>query len=422
MRFVPPLRPQSRRYPLLLVPVALIALLAAPGCTDDGEDEDGTVAATQAPAEGETTGDTATPTGTTDAGASADGSASTDASVLTGAVRRVVEDARPSVVHITNQQALSEAAPGTPGVPGAPAAPGAPQDDPLVPAGVGSGVFIDDEGHILTNNHVIAGAESVLVRLTDGREFEAEVVGRDPRTDLAVLHVEGDDLPVAGIGASGELVVGEWVVAIGNALGLVGGPTVTVGVVSAVGRTVQEPGVDGTGGSFLFDVIQTDAAINPGNSGGPLLNLDAEVVGINTLGAGSAGQVPVQGISFAIAIDTAMPLAEEMIETGTVAHPYLGISYIPLNPAISSQLGTSVSEGAVIGQVEPGSPAEEAGLEPDDIIVEINGEALEGESDLPAALNGLDVGDEVELVVLRGDEEVTVTATLVEAPPPPDQP
>jgi len=396
---------------LMLALVAL--LLVAPACDGDDAPEDGgaTPAATDT---------SASETPASSGGAATQGSdapsAGADAGDLTGAIQAVVQNARPSVVQITSQQALSDlqGAPG--GVPG-----GSGDADTLVPAGVGSGVIIDDEGHIITNNHVIAGAQSVLVRLTDGREFEAEVVGTDPRTDLAVLRIEGDDLPVGALGDSESLKVGEWVVAIGNALGLVGGPTVTVGVVSAVGRTVQEPPTQGGAGAFLFDVIQTDAAINPGNSGGPLLNLDGEVIGINTLGAGG-GDVPVQGISFAIAIDTALPLAEEMIETGTVTHPYLGILYAPLNPAIASQLGAPVNEGAVIREVVPDSPAADAGIEPGDIVIEINGEPLEGESDLPAALDALDVGDEVALVILRGDEEVELTAILAEMPEETAQP
>ncbi|MGE3961377.1 MAG: S1C family serine protease [Dehalococcoidia bacterium] len=404
----------------VLTPIAgllLATLLLAPACTDDGPGgTDGT--ATDGATSDAATTDAATTDGSSPGGAagggqrdgSDDGDASDVAGSLTSAVERVVEDARPSVVQITNQQALSQG-----GVPGA--TPGGASDT-LVPAGVGSGVVIDDEGHILTNHHVIAGAASVVVRFTDGREFDAEVVGTDPRTDLAVLRIEGEDLPVAALGASGELVVGEWVVAIGNALGLVGGPTVTVGVVSAVGRTVQEPPTQGGQGAFLFDVIQTDAAINPGNSGGPLLNLEGEVIGINTLGAGNAGSVPVQGISFAIAIDTALPLAEEMIATGTVTHPYIGIFYVPLNPAVAGQMGAPVSEGVAVQEVASDSPAADAGIAPGDIIIEIDGDPIEGESDLPAALDRLDAGDEVELVVLRAGEEVSVTVVLGEAPAP----
>src|SRR5262249_697455 len=153
-----------------------------------------------------------------------------------------------------------------------------------VPAGVGTGFVIDNQGNIITNNHVVAQAQRLEVLTTDGKTFPARLIGRDPRTDLAVIRVEGQNLPFVPLGDSGKPVFGRWVVAIGNALALDGGPTLTVGVVSAVGRTVQEPGDQQTGaaGPFLFDLIQTDAAINPGNSGGPLLNLAGEVIGVNT--------------------------------------------------------------------------------------------------------------------------------------------
>ncbi|MEX1023192.1 MAG: trypsin-like peptidase domain-containing protein [Dehalococcoidia bacterium] len=382
----------------------LFALVAA-GCTDDdpgAEDATGTVAASpQATA----TEDAATPTST----ATATGTPSTDgASEGSGgfedAVTRVVELARPSAVQVTTEQVVNNA--GT---------------ETVVPSGVGSGVIIDDQGHVLTNDHVITGASNVIVSLTDGRQFDAEIVGQDPQTDLAVLRlleIEGEDLPVAAIGSSGDLRVGSWVVAIGHALGLEGGPTVTTGVVSALGRTVQEPGVGGAPGPFLFDVIQTDAPINPGNSGGPLVNLQGEVIGINTLVAGSAGAgIPAQGIGFAIAIDTAIPLAEEMIETGRVVHPFVGINYVPLNSAVASQLGIQTTQGALIGGVQPGSPAEAAGLQADDVIVAIDGEPLVGESDLPEALDAREVDDQVEFEVRRGEETLTVEVTLGEAPP-----
>ena len=381
---------------VLIVAVLVAALVALPACSGSDSSSGDTTPTTAA---GDSSGTEVAATSTAATGSS--GSSNVDG--LTGAVENVVRETRPSVVQITNQQALSQ-----PGLGGS--------SGDLVPAGVGSGVIIDDQGHILTNNHVIEGAAGVVVRLTDGREFDAQVVGTDPRTDLAVVQIQGDNLPVAKLGASGDLQVGEWVVAIGNALGLVGGPTVTVGVVSAVGRTVQEPPSGNRQGTFLFDVIQTDAAINPGNSGGPLINLDGEVVGINTLGAGSAGQVPVQGISFAIAIDTALPLAQEMIQTGTVTHPYVGISYVPLNPAVASQLGAPVSKGVAIGQVEPGSPAEAAGMQAGDIITAIDGSAIEGESDLPAALDAHNVGDEVAFTVLRDGSEIAITVVLGEAP------
>src|SRR5581483_11366470 len=203
------------------------------------------------------------------------------------AVRRVAQQVRPAVVQITNEQVAADRF----------------NQGVTVPAGVGSGVIYDPQGHILTNNHVVEGALRLLVSLPDDRSSPARLVGGDPQTDLAVVQIDAPDLPVAALGDSSELQVGDWVVAIGNALGLPGGPTVTVGVVSALGRTIQEPGTrTNSAGPFLFDVIQTDAPINPGNSGGPLVDLDGQVVGISSVMAGQAEPgVQAQGIGFAIA-------------------------------------------------------------------------------------------------------------------------
>ncbi|MHB9091194.1 MAG: S1C family serine protease, partial [Chloroflexota bacterium] len=196
------------------------------------------------------------------------------------AVRNVSQKVKPAVVQITNMQTVQSSRFAEPFA---------------VPAGVGSGVIYDNQGHILTNNHVVEGAQQLLVGLPDNRSFTAKVVGTDPMTDLAVIQIQGDNLPVAQLGDSKALQVGDWVVAIGNALGLPGGPTVTAGVVSALGRTVQEPGNSNptspsaaAPGPYLFDVVQTDAPINPGNSGGPLVNLSGQVIGINTLVAGQS--------------------------------------------------------------------------------------------------------------------------------------
>jgi len=170
----------------------------------------------------------------------------------------------------------------------------------------GSGIIIDERGYIVTNNHVVEGAQSITVTIPDGRSFDATIVGTDPLIDLAVIKIDGDNLPTASFGDSSELEVGEWVVAIGNALDLPGGPTVTVGVISALGRTIQAQR-----GVTLYDVIQTDAAINPGNSGGPLVNLQGEVVGINTAKVTS---IEVSGVGFAISSNTAKMVVQELIE------------------------------------------------------------------------------------------------------------
>ena len=310
-------------------------------------------------------------------------------------VQEVVSQVRPAVVQVANEQTRQ-----------------GPNGDPvLVPLGTGSGFIIDAKGHIITNNHVVAGAERLTVALPDGRSFEAETVGRDPRTDLAVIKIEGEDLPVVALGTSQDLAIGQWVIAIGNALGLPGGPTVTVGVVSAVGRTARP---DAT---FLFDLIQTDAAINPGNSGGPLIDLDGRVVGINTLTAGRIGSgLQAQGIGFAIAIDTAKPLTAQIIETGEVVHPYLGVGLNYNSPTFAIQNELPNVAGPVILRVEEGSPAAKAGLKARDIIIAVNSDKLVDESTLYRILSRLKPGDRLALTVLRGDKQLDITLTLGESP------
>ena len=368
---------------------------------------------------------------TASSGSAASSSAATD---FRTAVRQVTEQVRPAIVQITNEQVQ----------------PGAFNQGAAVPAGVGSGVIYDNQGHILTNNHVVAGAQQLEVTLPDKRTFPGKVVGADPQTDLAVVQIQGSNLPVAQLGDSGQLHVGDWVVAIGNALALPGGPTVTQGVVSALGRTVQEPatpnpssGSGGPGGGvgpgggggpgggigpggggqanaagpFLFDVIQTDAPINPGNSGGALVNLDGQVVGINTLVAGMAEPgVQAQGIGFAIAMATAKPIADELVSTGHAVHPYLGIQYGQLTPGIAARLGVNVQSGAFISAVVPGSPAASAGLQPRDIITQVDGKALDTESALAEDLGAHKPGDTVTLTIIRNGQQQNVQVTLGQLP------
>jgi serine protease Do len=194
---------------------------------------------------------------------------------------------------------------------------------------------------------------------------------------------------------------------------------VTAGVVSALNRTVQEPSTSTGPGPFLFDLIQTDAPINPGNSGGPLVNLAGQVVGINTLVAGQAEPgVQAQGIGFSIAIATAKPIADQIVATGKVIHPYLGIRYVPLNPAISVQIGITAREGALVVQVVPGSPAANAGLQPNDVITAIDNQPLNTESALAQTVSSHKPGDTVTLTVLRGSQKLTLTVTLGEMPSP----
>ncbi len=391
----PSLRANALRGSLLLL--VIVAALALVACTGK--------AGTPATASTVAATGTAAAAGsgaTTQSGTSAQ---STDASGgLANAVTHVTQQVKPAVVQITNEQVQ----------------PGALSSG-SVPAGVGSGVIYDDQGHVLTNFHVVEGAQKLLVTLTDGRSFPGTLVGGDRLTDLAVVQIKGDNLPTAKLGDSGKLQVGNWVVAIGNALALPGGPTVTAGVVSALGRTVQEPpsqtGPAATSGPYLFDVIQTDTAINPGNSGGPLVNLNGEVIGINTLVQTSTGAgVPVQGIGYAIAINTAKPIADELVANGKVDHALLGVQYLPLNPGIAAQLGIQQTQGALIRQVSQGGPAEQAGLQSGDVITKVDNTEIKGESDLAQVIEQHKPGDTVTVTYDRNGQSSTAKVTLGTAP------
>ncbi len=283
-----------------------------------------------------------------------------------------------------------------------------------VPIGNGSGAIIDPQGDIVTNNHVVEGADRLSVTLPDGRTFDAQLVGRDPATDIAVIRIQGNNLPYIPLGDSDQVQVGEFVVAIGNALGLEGGPTVTVGVVSALGRTIEtEPGV------ALSGLIQTDAAINPGNSGGPLMNLRGELIGINTAAPGqtTSGFQP-SGIGFAIAINEARPIIDQLLREGRVIRPYLGIVPVTVTPAVRAQLGLSTDRGVIITGVSQGSPAAQAGLEPGDVIIRIDDTPIENTADLRNALGAHKVGDEVQVTIVRGTQQGQVPVRLGESPAP----
>ena len=323
-----------------------------------------------------------------------------------GSVRAVVERVRPAVVQITNEQVVPDQLGGA----------------AIAPAGVGSGVIYDPQGLILTNNHVIAGARSLTVALPDGRAYAGKLLGGDPQMDLAVVKIEpkaGETLPVAALGDSAALAVGDEVVAIGNALALPGGPTVTAGVVSALDRAIQEPSeTSGEPGPYLFDLIQTDASINPGNSGGPLLNMAGEVVGINTLGAGGDGNVVAQGIGFAIAINAARPIAEQLATAGRVIHPFLGIAYGLVTPALAERFDLPAKQGVVISQVVAGAPAAQAGLQPKDVITAVDGQPIVDETTLGRALSRRKPGERVPLTVARGTKQLTIDVTLGERPSP----
>lgn len=286
-----------------------------------------------------------------------------------------------------------------------------------VPQGTGTGFIYDNQGHVMTNAHVVAGATTLLVTTANGEAQEAKLIGADPRTDIAVLQIKGSSLPVAALGDPSKLKVGDWTVALGHALGLPGGPTVTAGVLSATGRHVQEPSDTNGAGPYLFDMLQTDAPINPGNSGGPLVNINGEVIGMNTLIAGEAeAGVPSQGIGFAIPMNRAKDIADQLVKNGSVAHASLGVSFAPVNPAIALQLGAKEgTKGAAIGQVAQGSAAAKAGLRSKDIITRVDNTDVKEESDLPRLIDQKKPGDKVTLTVLRSGSEQKVEATLDKA-------
>ncbi len=258
----------------------------------------------------------------------------------------------------------------------------------------GSGVIVDKEGYILTNNHVVEGTDKVKVRLNDGREFTATLKGQDRRTDLAVLHIKSKDLPVAALGDSDKLEVGEWAIAIGSPFGLE--HTVTVGVISAKGRS-------GLGTGTYEDFIQTDASINPGNSGGPLINIDGEVVGINAMII-----QPGTGIGFAIPINMAKQILNDLIKEGKVVRPWLGISVQDITPEMMEHFKLKEKEGVLVGQVYPGTGAEKAGLASGDIIRSVDDKPVKNVSELVREILKKKVGQKVKLNILRNEKPMTL--------------
>jgi serine protease Do len=273
-----------------------------------------------------------------------------------------------------------------------------PESQPRRQAGLGTGFIIEKDGHIITNNHVVEGAEKIKVVLKDEREFNAEIIGRDPHTDLALIKVAAKgDLPTVPLGSSADLSVGEWVVAIGNPFGLEN--TVTAGIVSAKGRVIGSGPYD--------DFIQTDASINPGNSGGPLLNLNGEVVGVNT-----AILAQGHGIGFAIPIDMAKTIVAQLKETGEVTRGWLGVSVQDLKGDLARYYGVEERGGVLVAEVVGGEPAAKAGIKPKDIILKVNGEKISSSRELTTKTAGLAVGDKARITVLRGDNELTLPVTV----------
>ena len=274
----------------------------------------------------------------------------------------------------------------------------------------GSGFIISSDGFLLTNNHVIDGADEITVSLGDRREFKAEIIGSDPRSDVALLKIEAEGLPVLKIGSSKKLKVGEWVVAIGSPFQL--NFSVTAGIVSAKGRSIPN-GSDTTYVPFL----QTDVAINPGNSGGPLFNLEGEVIGINSqIYTRSGGYM---GVSFAIPIDYAMDVADQLKDKGYVARGWLGVSIQEITTELAEALDMEIPKGALISQIIEDSPAENSGLQEEDVILFFDGEEIFYSSDLPQTVGSIKPGSEVNSIVLRNGKKKTIKVKVGELPADP---
>ncbi len=263
---------------------------------------------------------------------------------------------------------------------------------------LGSGFIIDKEGYIVTNNHVIEDADEIVVKIKNGKEFDAEIIGRDPNTDLALLKIKSpENLETLKMGDSEALEIGQWVMAIGSPFGLE--QTVTAGIVSAKGRVIGSGPYD--------DFIQTDASINPGNSGGPLVNLDGEVIGINTAIVASG-----QGIGFAIPVNLAKGIIEQLKTTGEVTRGWLGVAIQDLTQEMVEYYDLKTDSGVMVAKVFENDPADKAGIKAQDIIVSIDGENIENSRELTAKVAGLTVGEKVKVTVIRNGEEKTFTVKI----------
>lgn len=270
----------------------------------------------------------------------------------------------------------------------------------------GSGFIVSPDGLILTNAHVVRDASEVTVKLTDRREFQAKVLGADPKTDVAVLRIDAHNLPTVTLGTTRDLRVGEWVLAIGSPFGFEN--SVTAGVVSAKGRSLPD--------DSLVPFIQTDVAVNPGNSGGPLFNARGEVVGINSQIYSRSGGY--QGLSFAIPIELASKVKDQIVATGKASHARLGVTVQEVNQALADSFRLDKPEGALVSGVEPGGPAEKAGLKAGDVILRLNGQSIVASGDLPALIGQAAPGDKVALDVVRQGQPQTIDARLGDAATP----
>ena len=292
----------------------------------------------------------------------------------------------------------------------------APQPADRVEQGTGSGFIVSADGHVITNAHVVEGADTVRVTLRDGRTLEGKVVGTDPVTDVAAVKIAASALPTVSLGRSKQAVPGEWAIAIGNPLGL--DNTVTAGIVSAIGRSSSQVGIPDRRVQF----IQTDAAINPGNSGGPLLNGQGEVIGINT-----AIRADAQGLGFAIPIETGWKIAQELFKSGKAEHPYLGIQMVDLTPELRQRINSdpdtglkiSSDRGVLIIQVMEGAPAASAGLQQGDVILKLNNAEVVTASDLQEKIDAVRIGESLALEIRRQAEVKTLQVRPIAFPAEP---
>lgn len=273
---------------------------------------------------------------------------------------------------------------------------------------LGSGFILSQDGYIVTNNHVIEKSKEIIVRLTDRREFEAELIGSDNRSDLALLKIEATDLPTVELGTSKNLKVGEWVLAIGSPFGF--DHSVTAGIVSAKGRNLPSDN--------YVPFIQTDVAINPGNSGGPLFDMDGKVIGVNAQIYSRTGGF--MGLSFAIPVDVMKNVVEQLKEKGKVSRGWLGVLIQNVDRDLAESFNLEKPEGALVARIFPDSPAKAAGFQVGDVILSFDGKTVNSSSDLPPIVGMTEVGKEVPVKVLRQKEEVTLYATIAELPPEDD--
>ena len=278
--------------------------------------------------------------------------------------------------------------------------------------GVGSGFVIDKDGYILTNAHVILGSSEITVTLEDGRSFPGKVKGIDTIMDLAVLKIDADDLPIPEMAKNNNLKIGQMAVAIGSPLGLMGGPTVTAGVVSALNRSIQ------TEITYMEGLIQTDAAINPGNSGGPLISSSGVVIGVNS------AIIPfAQGIGFAIPIQPALWIAEQLRDHGEIVRPWISMNAMDVNPKLVAFYNLPTDKGVVITNVVPGSEAEKSGIEMADIIIKMDDIDINNVRDMIKVMNKHKVGSKINMELFRGQEKMQLEVILEKAPtvqvPPP---